>query len=102
MPKHSSYKKPICCFIDKINESQHYPGWDSGDAHEEYNDCVYLDIDMKQECWGQVIFDHTESSIDFVSSIHVCQGHRLMIEDNNSNNYLPLEDNLLLEGTNKG
>jgi hypothetical protein len=57
---------------------------------------------MKQKCWGQVIFDHTESSIDFVSSIHVCQGHRLMIEDDNSNNYLPLEDNLLLEGTNKG
>lgn len=92
--KLESYKLPTCCDTVNINNSQHYPGWTSGDNisgsfGEEYNDCYYLESKKfnseKHPCWGQVIWFKEESSIDFVQNLHICEGHALMIEDNTEN-----------------
>jgi len=87
--KLESYKLPTCCNVNDIENSEHYPGWTSGDNisgsySEEDNNCVFLGDsefnDEKHPCWGQVVWYGEELSIDFVQNLHVCEGHKLITE----------------------
>lgn len=60
MTKSASYKQATCC-----------------NGHE---DCCYYSIDGSAECWGQVIQDTVDDEDGDTVPVHVCQGHRGILD----------------------